>query len=28
VLRLDALLSLTQLQTEVSQWLDTSQEPA
>ncbi|MEY2862152.1 MAG: hypothetical protein RLZ68_1109 [Pseudomonadota bacterium] len=28
VLRLDALLSLQQLQTEVSQWLHTTQEPA
>ncbi len=28
VLRLDALLSLPQLQTEVSQWLQTAQEPA
>ncbi|MEY4344697.1 MAG: hypothetical protein RL032_529 [Pseudomonadota bacterium] len=28
VLRLDALLTLPQLQTEVSQWLHTTQEPA
>jgi gluconokinase len=28
VLRLDALLTLQQLQTEVSQWLHTTQEPA
>ncbi|MEY4737683.1 MAG: hypothetical protein RL302_2002 [Pseudomonadota bacterium] len=28
VLRLDALLTLQQLQTEVSQWLQTTQEPA